>query len=67
MKKYGSDDIMKKILVQTYDTAFQNSAGGVKNRILRTVEVLKKNGIQVDFLINFIQKLKIMMFCMCLC
>ncbi len=58
MKKYGSDDIMKKILVQTYDTAFQNSAGGVKNRILRTVEVLKKNGIQVDFFDKFHTKVE---------
>lgn len=49
---------MKKILVQTYDTAFQNSAGGVKNRILRTVEVLKKNGIQVDFFDKFHTKVE---------
>lgn len=38
-----------KILIHTYDTAFQNQAGGVHNRIVRIVEGLRSRGIQVDY------------------
>lgn len=38
-----------KILIHTYDTAFQNKAGGVNNRIVRIVEGLRARGLQVDF------------------
>lgn len=38
-----------KVLIHTYDTAFQNKAGGVHNRILNTVKELREQGIQVDF------------------
>lgn len=49
---------MKKILIHTYDTAFQNSAGGVKNRILRTAEELEKKGVQVTFFDKFHTKVE---------
>lgn len=38
-----------KVLIHTYDTAYQNQAGGVHNRIERTVAALRKLGIEVDF------------------
>ena len=38
-----------KVLIHTYDTAYQNNAGGVHNRIDRTVKELRKFGIEVDF------------------
>ena len=38
-----------KVLIHTYETAFQNKAGGVHNRIVRLVSELKKQGIQVEF------------------
>ncbi|WP_281532029.1 glycosyltransferase [Anaerocolumna aminovalerica] len=38
-----------KILIHTYETAYQNKAGGVHNRIERTVLALKSNGIEVEF------------------
>jgi len=38
-----------KILFHTYDTAFQNKAGGVHNRIVRIMEELRARGLQVDF------------------
>ena len=38
-----------KVLVYTYDTAYQNKAGGVHNRIERTVESLRRAGIAVDY------------------
>lgn len=41
------------ILIQTYDTAFQNVAGGVHNRILRTVEAIRKIGVNVDYFNKF--------------
>lgn len=40
---------MKKILIDTYDTAFQNISGGVRNRILSIVGALKKNGLSVEY------------------
>lgn len=42
-----------KVLVQTYDTAFQNVAGGVHNRIVRTVEAVRKTGCIVDYFDKF--------------
>lgn len=42
-----------KILVQTYDTAFQNQAGGVHTRIVNTVSALRKRGVEVDFFDKF--------------
>lgn len=42
-----------KVLVQTYDTAFQNVAGGVHNRIVRTVEAVRKTGCTVDYFDKF--------------
>lgn len=41
------------VLIQTYDTAFQNAAGGVQNRIVRTVSALRMNGCNVDFFDKF--------------
>jgi glycosyltransferase, family 1 len=38
-----------KVLIHTYDTAYQNEAGGVHNRIERTVSALRKTGLEVDF------------------
>ena len=38
-----------RILIHTYDTAFQNKAGGVHIRIMRIVEGLRAQGVQVDF------------------
>lgn len=38
-----------KILIDTYDTAFQNVSGGVRNRILSVVEALKNAGVSVDY------------------
>lgn len=38
-----------KVLIHTYDTAYQNQAGGVHNRIERTVMALRKLGIEIDF------------------
>ena len=38
-----------KILIHTYDTAYQNVAGGVHNRIDRIVIELRKMGIEVDY------------------
>lgn len=40
---------MKKILIQTYNTVFQNVSGGVYNRIIRTVGELKNNGYLVEY------------------
>lgn len=42
-----------KVLVQTYDTAFQNTAGGIHNRILRTVDAIRDMGCTVDFFDKF--------------
>ena len=42
-----------KVLVQTYDTAFQNTAGGVHNRIVRTVNAVRKIGCTVDYFNKF--------------
>ncbi len=42
-----------KVLIQTYDTAFQNVAGGVHNRIVRTVEAMRKTGCTVDYFDKF--------------
>ena len=42
-----------KVLVQTYDIAFQNTAGGVHNRIVRTVEAVRKTGCTVDYFDKF--------------
>lgn len=42
-----------KVLVQTYDTAFQNTAGGVHNRIVRTAEAVRKTGCTVDYFDKF--------------
>lgn len=42
-----------KVLVQTYDTAFQNAAGGVHNRIVRTVDAVRKTGCIVDYFDKF--------------
>ena len=42
-----------KVLVQTYDTAFQNVAGGVHNRIVRTVDAIRKTGCIVDYFDQF--------------
>lgn len=42
-----------KILVNTYDTAFQNVAGGVHSRIVKTVETLRNAGITVDYFDKF--------------
>ncbi len=38
-----------RILIDTYATAFQNKAGGVHNRIVRTVEALRSVGLTVDY------------------
>ena len=38
-----------KVLIYTYDTAYQNKAGGVHNRIERTVESLRHVGLIVDY------------------
>lgn len=38
-----------KILINTYDTAFQNKAGGVHNRIAQTVDAIRKEGIMIDY------------------
>lgn len=48
---------MKKILIQTYDTAFQNAAGGVKSRIFRTRDALISNGVEVEFFDKFNTKI----------
>ena len=37
-----------KVLIHTYETAFQNKAGGVHNRIVRLVSELKKQGIHTE-------------------
>lgn len=42
-----------KVLVQCYDTAFQNMAGGVHSRIERTVSALKSEGIQAEYFDKF--------------
>ena len=42
-----------KILVNTYDTAFQNVAGGVHSRIVKTVKTLRNAGITVDYFDKF--------------
>lgn len=41
--------LIMKVLIYTYDTAFQNKAGGVHNRIDRTVESLRRSGLVVDY------------------
>lgn len=45
--------LVKKVLVSTYDTAFQNKAGGVHKRIEKTVEYLRRNGCIVDYFDRF--------------
>jgi len=42
-----------KILVQTYDTAFQNKAGGVHTRIDRTVSSIKEFGVTIEYFDKF--------------
>lgn len=38
-----------RVLVHTYDTAFQNAAGGVRIRIEKIVSELRMAGVQVDY------------------
>lgn len=40
---------MKRVLIDTYDTAFQNVSGGVRNRILSIVNTLKNKGVCVEY------------------
>lgn len=42
-----------KVLIQTYDSAFQNTAGGVRNRIVRTVDEVRNMGCEVDYFNKF--------------
>lgn len=49
---------MKKVLIDTYDTAFQNVSGGVRNRILSTVSVLKKKGFHVEYFEKYKTKIR---------
>lgn len=49
---------MKKILIDTYDTAFQNVSGGVRNRILSIVNSLRKTGLQVEYFNKYETKIK---------
>lgn len=43
----------KRILINTYDTAFQNMAGGVHNRIERTVNAIRNANVSVDYFDKF--------------
>lgn len=43
----------KRILINTYDTAFQNKAGGVHNRIERTVDAIRNANVPVDYFDKF--------------
>lgn len=52
------EKVMKKILVHTYDTAFQNKSGGVRNRILRIVDFLREEGVEVDFFNKYKTKIE---------
>ena len=47
-----------KILVNTYDTAFQNKAGGVHRRIEKTCQFIRKFGCQIDFFDKFRTKVE---------
>lgn len=46
-------DTKKRILINTYDTAFQNTAGGVHNRIDRTVKAIRSANVLVDYFDKF--------------
>ena len=46
-------EIKKRILMNTYDTAFQNKAGGVQNRIERTVKAIRNENVSVDYFDKF--------------
>ncbi len=47
-----------KVLFETYSTAFQNTAGGVHNRIEMTAAALRNLGVEVDFFDKFTTDLK---------
>lgn len=47
-----------KVLVNTYDTAFQNKAGGVHKRIEKTSQFIRNLGCQVDFFDKFRTKVE---------
>lgn len=47
-----------KVLIHTYDTAYQNKAGGVHNRIERTVISLRKLGVEIDFFDKYSTNIK---------
>lgn len=46
-------DIKERILINTYNTAFQNKAGGVHNRIERTVCAIRNANVSVDYFDKF--------------
>ena len=47
-----------KVLVHTYDTAYLNDAGGVRNRIEQYVAALRKYGIRVDYFNKYTTNLR---------
>ena len=47
-----------KVLIHTYDTAYQNQAGGVHNRIERTVVALRELGIEIDYFNKYSTNIK---------
>lgn len=47
-----------KVLVNTYDTAFQNIAGGVHKRIEKTSRFIRDLGCQIDFFDKFSTKVE---------
>ena len=47
-----------KVLVNTYDTAFQNKAGGVHKRIEKTVDAMGACGCQIDYFDKFSTKVE---------